>query len=769
MLDCLARLHARGRFSLVCGSTALGISLTWCPAARAAPYDVRAPRPSWVQPMSPPAVKGSSEHRWVDYQDTLLDRQIRVSAAGTERFEHRARTVLNATGVAATSELSIDYFPDYEHAMIHSVELHRGAETRDLRPSATIREFATESDRDRRIYDGTHRIEIILPDIRPGDEIEYSFTIVGSNPALGDHFNTAIALGSLAGLDRGYVSLLWPASRPLQQKIHGSNLSLARSDEGSMVRFWWRSDAIPSVTMEDEVPDWYTPVPFAEFTDFGSWSDVVAWALPLYDAPTDLPHDLAARVAEIAHDPSPTARLIEATKLVQNEVRYVGIELGKGALAPRNPADVWSRRYGDCKDKALLLVAVLEKLGIDAAPALVDSLSGQKLDTHLPTVGAFDHVIARAVADGVPRWIDATMSHIDGDIEAFEAPDYGYALVIDEGTKELTRMPSPTLEEPTTDVVETYSISSESEVRLRVSTRYRGGDATWLRRRLESESPRQIGRKYLNYYARDYPGIEQLRDVVVTRQPRGEVTLEEEYRIDNFFEDGKSLVRAWSIGEALDRPEVVKRSMPFALSYPLFIRHTVVVDWTPDASFDTDPIEIDSKTLLFRRHATSSASRVETVYELRTRSDHVGAADVAEYLDVIRRISDEIHYELNTADNEPPRVTSKSTAAFWIACACAPLGGGALLYAWRGRRRRKWLRKSKELPGESAANAIPVGRSEDIARKLEALRCKCGRKGLRRTAAEVRTVRYDGRELLATETACGACDTIATRYFVATS
>ena len=74
-----------------------------------------------------------------------------------------------------------------------------------------------------------------------------------------------------------------------------------------------------------------------------------------------------------AEHSDPAGRAAAVLQLVQREIRYLGIEVGAGSHAPCAPALVCQRRFGDGKDKALLMVALLEALGVEAAPALVDT------------------------------------------------------------------------------------------------------------------------------------------------------------------------------------------------------------------------------------------------------------------------------------------------------------------------------------------------------------------------------------------------------------
>ncbi|MFL6289882.1 MAG: DUF3857 domain-containing protein [Thermoanaerobaculia bacterium] len=177
------------------------------------------------------------------------------------------------------------------------------------------------------------------------------------------------------------------------------------------------------------------------------------------------------------------------------EVRYTGVELGEGSIIPRPPAETLRRKFGDCKDKAVLLTALLRKLQIPAHVALL--MAGENypdVEETLPGMGAFNHAIV--VVSGEPEiWIDPT----DRYARAGELPsgDQGrLALIASPGTQALVRTPEATAadnhEVETREilladlgkarVVETTEIRGAAERDLRAS--YAAQDAKSLRESL---------------------------------------------------------------------------------------------------------------------------------------------------------------------------------------------------------------------------------------------------------------------------------------------
>jgi len=123
---------------------------------------------------------------------------------------------------------------------------------------------------------------------------------------------------------------------------------------------------------------------------------------------------------------------------VRQVVRYFGIELGTNSHEPHPPSQVFAQRYGDCKDKAHLLVTILRALGLVAWPALTNTGEGRGIDDFLPSVSSFNHVIVRLIVDGVPRWVDPTASSQRGRLDELPPPSYERALIVDPSTTEHT-------------------------------------------------------------------------------------------------------------------------------------------------------------------------------------------------------------------------------------------------------------------------------------------------------------------------------------------
>lgn len=109
----------------------------------------------------------------------------------------------------------------------------------------------------------------------------------------------------------------------------------------------------------------------------GTWSSIGEWYQRLYKDRVAATPEMSAKAQQLTAGKSDFFDKAEAIgDFVQRDVRYVAVEVGIGGYQPHAAADVFHNRYGDCKDKATLVAAMLSTVGIHAAPVMVDSERG---------------------------------------------------------------------------------------------------------------------------------------------------------------------------------------------------------------------------------------------------------------------------------------------------------------------------------------------------------------------------------------------------------
>jgi hypothetical protein len=230
-------------------------------------------------------------------------------------------------------------------------------------------------------------------------------------------------------------------------------------------------------------------------------------------------HELLAVVDDIRKaGGSPAEQTLHALQFVQEQVRYVSTSIGPGAFRPSDPNTVLSRRFGDCKDKSLLLVTILRQLGIDSEPVLVNSRTGRVLDGALPTPYSFDHAIVRVRIGPQLYWLDGTANEQFSPLSTDAIANYGWGLVLDKSTASLTQIPGPApgAVGKKSEVLIDMSSGMDKPAKLQITTSYLGRWADDQRQELANDNPQKRQSDYANYIADYYPGAQRFAPLVVS-------------------------------------------------------------------------------------------------------------------------------------------------------------------------------------------------------------------------------------------------------------
>src|SRR4029079_8000675 len=109
------------------------------------------------------------------------------------------------------------------------------------------------------------------------------------------------------------------------------------------------------------------------------------------------------------HGPELVPCVNRAIEMVQDEFRYLSVNLELGGQIPAPAETVIRRRYGDCKDLAFLLVRLLRALDVSARPVLVHVQWRKSIAGMLPSSNLFNHVVVEFEVENEKRWVDCTM------------------------------------------------------------------------------------------------------------------------------------------------------------------------------------------------------------------------------------------------------------------------------------------------------------------------------------------------------------------------
>jgi len=267
------------------------------------------------------------------------------------------------------------------------------------------------------IYDDLAELRLVFPGVRTGSVIHLAVVIHDEVSRFPGEFTRNLTYGAYWPIGILKHQVIVPASIEDRLKVHvmGSGFpedKIERLPNGRSSHTWLFNQ-LPAQAYEQNSPPWDQVGPCLGLTTLDSWDQVAAWFQNLRKDRSKLGPVLAAKVDEwtkTAGSPDEIIRILHSK--VSEEIRYVGLEFGMADYQPHDCNAVWENQYGDCKDKANLLIAMLTHKGIEAYPALLISQSIGLVNRECPDFRAFDHMIVAIPGHGSGFLLcDPTLKH----------------------------------------------------------------------------------------------------------------------------------------------------------------------------------------------------------------------------------------------------------------------------------------------------------------------------------------------------------------------
>lgn len=624
--------------------------------------------PAWVDAIDAAAIPQSDIAAGRAVRRVLKDVQVNVaSVTSTTVYTHMAAMPVDANGIADAAQISIQFNPHYQSLTLHDIAIVRGGVRMRQLDRKRINIFQNEVDPKRRMYDGTVSLFVQLDDVRVNDLVEYAYSVKGTNPVLGTPYSAWFALAFDHPVERIQIRLRAPASRPFHYKLFQTSLEPVRSQHGDIRELRWTVQHAAPTTIEDGLPVDYNPYPRVQVSDYDTWRDVQAWAAPLYRVRGALSPAIDKLVMHWQRNTRGKEELAAtALDYVQQEIRYLAIETGARSHRPAHPNQVFRQRFGDCKDKSQLLTAMLRRAGIRAYPALVSRASGKAVADGLPSPQAFDHVITFAVIDGKGYWLDATLEHQRGSLPLRGVASYGKALVIGDAHETLVDVAVASEGGTNVHIEEQFGVGSlDQPVAATVKSRYAGNAAEHMRALFAGTAADQVERHFLNDYAARYPSARFVSLSFEDRPDINEVTVTERYMLPDFFRQHDGHLKSsiylygWGLAAYVRLPQIRKRSMPLALSYPLSVTHDIEIQFAHTALLPghEERREIKNNSAVFSFARTAGADRIRLHYAFSSLTGLVPADAADHYLADLGAMID---YGTRAIDIRPLHVRSVS-------------------------------------------------------------------------------------------------------------
>jgi hypothetical protein len=420
----------------------------------------------------------------------------------------------------------------------------------------------------------------------------------------------------------------------------------------------------------------------------------------------------------------------------------------------------------------------LNSLGIEAHPALVNTSAQRTLDQWQPTPYAFDHCIVQAKVNDKTYWLDPTISYQRGDLSSHQNPNYERALVVSEGSNALEEIKTPALDKPTTEIKQIYTVTDyQSPTTLLIVTTYRGEDADSTRYRIAEQSLAELGKSYLNYYAEQDHSIKAEGQPSITDDPAtNTLVVSEKYTIAEFWNNGERSFYADQIYNCVNSPGVSKRTMPIAISHPVYITQNIEVHLP-----ETYPIETGSGTLAdgflsFDYRYATQGKVIKLDFKLQSLRDVVPADQAAKHIKTVEKIKEYAGYRISRdaygqagGENIEKGVEGLFKAFVWLLFLGPFVIFGTLMGVRRMREKRRlngFKQRFQTVPGTEPANAIRFSNEQELFWHLSNFRSACGAPFYKQgVLLHQENMTFDGQRLTAIALQCDVCSETRDVYF----
>jgi hypothetical protein len=540
------------------------------------------PPPAWVDVAAippPPSADGAPA-----IQVLLDDHQTRLDPSGDTYYNRRVIRILKPEGLTQVKSVTVTWRPDAETITFHSLKIIRDGKTIDLLadPKAML-VLRREANLEQASLDGRITASRQVDGLQTGDLLDFAYTRVHADPVLQGHSFDAerLAFAGVVGRYRALVS--WPKGVAVQWKATPGFGDPSLSDKDGRTLLALDKTDVLAPKAPVGAPLRFRRVGQLEASSFQSWNEISKLMAPLYEkasqiSPTSPIKAEADAIAARTKDPK--ERAFAALQLVEDKTRYFFLGMGDGGYVPANADDTWARRFGDCKAKTALLLALLKNLGLDAEPVLVNLGAGDGLDELPPALAAFNHVIVRVKINGQSYWLDGTRTD-DRTSDAMLPPPHHWGLPVRAQGAPLEAIVQRQINVPTLETVTRFDASKglDESASVQITLTTSGILANSMRANL-ARSPRADFERAFRQQFANVGGGTDIDQVTWRDDPAKGLFIVEltgstdmDWRTNQDLHQREYRVSSGGVPRLFPKREAgPNRDAPFAVPYPAFTR-----------------------------------------------------------------------------------------------------------------------------------------------------------------------------------------------------
>ncbi|HEX6274714.1 MAG TPA: DUF3857 domain-containing protein [Polyangiaceae bacterium] len=341
------------------------------------------------------------------------------------------------------------------------------------------------------MYTSQRAFYVQFPRLEAGDVVELRYRIDDVTPRneFNDYFGDMVFLEDSDPAANVEYVLATPKTRTVyfDATVPGLEQSTAETATQRIHRFFAKK--IAGLDPEPGMPPGSEVFGFVHASTYKSWDDLGRWYWGLVKDQFDLDDETRALAQKITKDKKTDLDKVKAVyEWVTRNTRYVALEFGIYGYKPRRCVQTVTRGWGDCKDKATVIVTLLNELGIPATFVVVRTQMKGAFNTKIASFAPFDHAIA--YVPSLDLYLDGTAEHTG----IYELPrmDIGAVVMhVDKGKTKITTIPVPPPDKNFVERSVRARVQKNGEAKLTLDYRTAGYTAAEWRRQYQAESARR--------------------------------------------------------------------------------------------------------------------------------------------------------------------------------------------------------------------------------------------------------------------------------------
>ncbi len=424
------------------------------------------------------------------HQRTLLDLTVTqvFDSGAASRFRQVVFQPLSDAGAAVARQFAFAFQADRQRAQLRAARVYRTSG----RVDEAIESGEGAADNPAlSMYTSARTFYVQFPRLEPGDVVELRYRVddVGDRHEWSGYFGEITQFQQDTPVGHGEYVVMTPTDRKLYvdaQGIDGLKTSVEEQAAWRVHRFW--ADGIPALVPEPDMPPWPEVIGFVHVSTYPSYKQLGQWYWGLSRDQLVLDEPTRRLLSRIVAGASTVREKVEAVYgWVVKSTRYVALEFGIEGYKPRPCTQTVARGWGDCKDKATVIVAMLAELGIEATTVLVRTGLRGRFQSDVASLSVFDHAIA--YVPELDLYLDGT-AEFTGTRELPAMDQGAFALQINRGDAQLVTLPGHDPEQHVKQRrIELWPKGEGARVELSFETR--GASAPAWRHRYAAEATRQ--------------------------------------------------------------------------------------------------------------------------------------------------------------------------------------------------------------------------------------------------------------------------------------